>query len=95
MVALKNRGIKLLIVDAEASAATDDLDSITGAFYDGDTIMVRSQSNVRDVTVKHGTGNILLNGSADFVLSGVADSLLLMYNANISSWTQLSGNNVA
>jgi len=94
VVAIQNRGVKLLIVDTEASAATGDLDSITGTFYDGDTLMVRSQSNVRDVTVKHGVGNILLNGSADFVLSGVADSLLLMYNANISSWTQLSGNNV-
>ena len=64
-------------IDTEGAAATDDLATING----GNTfhiVLLQSTSSSRDITVKHGTGNIYLHGSADFVLDNSRDVLVLI-----------------
>jgi hypothetical protein len=81
------------IVDTEAAAAADDLDTISGG-ADGDIIIMRSADSGRDVTVKHAAGNIRLNGTTDKVLSSVTDTLTLMRIGGI--WCQIGyGDNFA
>ena len=59
------------------SGITDDLDTITAA---GDrTLLLLQATATHTITVKHGTGNISLNGAADFALSGYI-TLLLFWN---------------
>lgn len=88
-VTLSDPHTQFLILDTEASAATDDLDTITGAAINGQVITLGSTANARDVVVKHNTGNILLNGAADFTLDGAADSLTLRYSRILSKWSEI------
>lgn len=76
-----------MIVDTEGSAASDDLDTISGG-ADGDLVRLRTASSSRDVTVKHATGNIRLNGAADKALTSVSDTILLERIGGI--WCQIS-----
>jgi len=75
-----------MVVDTEAAAATDDLDTINGG-NDGEFLILRTANNARDVTCKDATGNLLLNG--DFTLSNVRDSIMLIYVDSIG-WIELS-----
>lgn len=83
----------LLRVNTEAAAATDDLDTITGPGIDGQTITLKSTSNSRDVTVKHGTGNIRLAGGADFTLGLIQAKITLQWDAGVSFWCEVSRSN--
>lgn len=76
-------------VDTEGAAATDDLVTINGAGI-RQRLILETVSSTRDVVVKHGTGNIFLNGAADFTLSHVRDKLVLLSNAAGTEWHQLS-----
>lgn len=78
----------VIIVDTEAAAAADDLDTLSGAAVEGAVRTLCSLANTKDTTVKHNTGNIMLNGAADFTLSNTADTLTLRYNARISKWCE-------
>lgn len=77
-------------IDTEGAASSDDLVTINGGTH-GQIIILTSASNTRDPTIKHGTGNIVLNGSVDFTLNSRNDSLMLMYNALLSSplWVEV------
>ena len=78
-------------VDTEAAAATDNLATINGGVT-GLVVTLATVNSSRDVTVKHGTGNILLNSSADFTLTNVADTITLIYNG--ANWVEIGrGNN--
>jgi hypothetical protein len=66
-----------LILDTEAAAATDDLDTISGG-QTGQIMVLQTANSSRDVVVKHGTGNLFLNGRVDFTLTGTRDKLVLM-----------------
>lgn len=78
-----------LTIDTEAAAVTDDLDTITNNYaVDGQTIVVRSSNDARDVVVKHGTGNILLVGAADFTLGTRRCYIELRWNINNSKWME-------
>lgn len=80
-------------VDTESDAATDDLDTITAGSgcVEGSLVALKAENVSRVVTIKHGTGNILLmNG--DFALSTTGRMLLLYYTG--SSFVQLSGGGV-
>ena len=56
-------------VDTESDAATDDLDTIAvGSVPDGAVLYLGQNNASRDVTVKHGTGNIFLQRGGDYTL---------------------------
>lgn len=83
-------------LDTEAAAASDDLDTINGGEA-GAIIILRTTSSSRDVVVRHlggGTGNIRLNGAADFTLVNTSSRLMLMYDDGLSVWVEIGrGNN--
>lgn len=64
-----------LIVDTEASAATDDLDTINGG-QDGQIVVCRTATGSRDVTYKDGVGNLNLAG--DFIATQAAHTITLV-----------------
>ena len=68
------------LIDTEASAATDDLDTIDGTVA-GQSGILQTASNSRDVTLKNGTGNLRIIGGADFTLDRVTDSARWIHNA--------------
>lgn len=82
-----------IIVDTEGGASTDDLVTINGG-RTGTVILLHTAASARDVTVKHGTGNIYLDGQADFTLTSSSDALLL-YRNNAGNWNQIGGGNNA
>jgi hypothetical protein len=79
-------------IDTESDAASDDLDTISGGAT-GDVLILSSADAGRDVTVKHGTGNIQLNAATDKALDNPLDSLVMLYNG--SNWIQLDFTNVS
>jgi hypothetical protein len=95
VINLSNRKVESVVLDTEGSAGTDDLDTINGDLVEGLIVSLRTTSNVRDVTVKHATGNIILTGSVDFTLNAVGDTISLRYNSELSQWAQINGNNIA
>lgn len=72
-------------VDTEASAATDDLDTINGAVL-GMRLILSSVDSARDITLKDGTGNLRLAG--DFTLSANTSTIQLISNGTV--WLELS-----
>lgn len=75
----------LMIVDTEAAAATDDLDTINGG-AEGRILLMRTTNGTRDVTLKHATGNIRLPGSTDFTLNNRRTFVIGYYNAAEAVW---------
>lgn len=73
-------------VDTEASASSDDLDTITAAGEEGELLVLRAAANARTVVLKDGTGNLLLAG--DFSLDHSDDRITLIYTG--SNWAELS-----
>lgn len=78
-------------IDTEAAAATDDLVTINGG-SEGDLLWIRAEDNARDVVVKHGTGNIYLDGRVDRTLNHTRDRLPLI-NRSGNAWHQYPGDN--
>jgi len=73
------------IIDTEADAGTDDLDTINGGSK-GMELVIASVDAARNVVVKDGTGNLLLAG--DFTLADPADTIRLIYNG--ANWQETS-----
>ena len=88
-VTIRSVKITTVQVDTEGGAATDDLATINGG-TNGQIITVNQAANSRDVTVKHGTGNIRLNGAADFAFTTVQQNVTLMYLSAVSQWVEVS-----
>lgn len=76
----------LMLVDTEGGAATDDLDTLNGGMYAGQTVILQAANSTRDVVIKDGTGNIRTNG--DFTLSHSDDTITLVFRGN-STWYEL------
>jgi len=74
-------------VDTQASAATDDLDTISGPVI-GAQVRIRPNSDTRTIVVKNGTGNITL--AADVTLDERWKSIVLQYDGVTSQWTEVS-----
>lgn len=74
-------------VDTEGAVPADDLDTINGG-SGGVVLIIQNTDDARMVTVKHGTGNIYLDGGADKVLDNVRDRLMLIGSG--STWLQLA-----
>lgn len=79
-------------LDTEAAASTDDLDTISGG-SDGMIATLRTTSSSRDVVVRNlggGTGNIQLNGGANYTLANRQSTLTLMYDADTAVWIEIA-----
>lgn len=76
----------LQTVDTEGSAPTDDLDTINGGIK-GRFLVLKQADNVRDVTVKDGTGNLFLDG--DFTFGNTVSTLTLI-NLDGASWAEIA-----
>lgn len=74
-------------VDTESSAASDDLDTISGGAA-GDVLIIQTVSNARVVTVRHNVGNIWLSGQGNVVLDNQRRSLKLVYDSTVSLWVE-------
>jgi hypothetical protein len=89
VVSLRDYAVQYVRIDTEGAAATDDLDTINNG-TDRQTIILQSSSSLRDVVLKSGTGNLVLAGLADFTLTSTADTIMLMYNAALAKWCEVS-----
>jgi hypothetical protein len=79
----------LVYIDTEASAASDDLDTITAiGFADGDKITFRGADSGRVVTVKDNTGNIQLQSDVDFSTAGFEVAITLQLKDSV--WYEVS-----
>tara|TARA_R110000803_G_scaffold16197_6_gene44481 strand:+ start:2125 stop:3885 length:1761 start_codon:yes stop_codon:yes gene_type:complete len=79
----------LIIIDTEAAAGADDLDSISSAgVADGSIVILRGRSDLKIVTVKSGTSNISLEGNVDFATGGTETALTLQLID--STWYEVS-----
>ncbi len=75
------------LIDTEAAAATDDIDTINGGIQD-QIVRFRSVSSARDPTFKNGTGNIVCG--PDRTLSNLADEIAFRYDATAAKWNLIS-----
>ena len=78
------------LLDTEAAAATDDLDTIT-ATAEAWILFVRTVSGARNVVIKHNTGNINCAGGKDITLDNNFDLAVLVYDANLAKWAAFRG----
>jgi hypothetical protein len=76
-----NRNTRIVTLDTEAAAATDDLDTINGGVA-GQTLTLKSAANARDPVIKDGTGNMATLG--DFTIATSAQTITLTHNG--TSW---------
>lgn len=74
------------VIDTESAAATDDLDTITGA--EGDLVILQTTSAARVVTVRHNVGNIFLADGTDRVLNDPRSLLVLVYDSTNARWCE-------
>jgi hypothetical protein len=84
-------------VDTQGDAATDDLDTIGSTDSgDGFILYLRQANDARDVTFKHGTGNIQCPGGVDIVLTDTTQVVTMIYDATLEKWlAQVSPSNAA
>lgn len=75
-------------LDTEADAASDDLDTITAGsgMADGFLLVLRAENTARVVTLKDGTGNLLLGG--DYALSATDRTITLIYDG--TNWREIA-----
>lgn len=75
-------------IDTEGAAASDDLDTITaGTGVEAGALLTLRAANVaRVVTLKDGSGNLLLNG--DYAMSATDRTITLLYDG--TNWRELS-----
>lgn len=76
-------------VDTEASAATDDLDTINSGGTAGEILIIVAAVNSRTVVLKEGTGN--LNIGADCTLNNAEDTWMGI-TTSVDTWLQLACN---
>lgn len=77
-------------VDTESDAAADDLDTVTpGTDIEAGCLLILVPQNFnRVVTIKHGTGNINLDGGVDFVMNSESHRITLHLVG--TDWYELS-----
>lgn len=78
-------------LDTQGAAASDDLDTLTAtSIADGTIVTLRTTSSSRDVVVKHLTGNIRLDGAADYTIANTASTLTLIYDSTLAVWKEMA-----
>lgn len=79
-------------VDTEGAAAADDLDTLTATgLTDGFVLILRAANVAHVVTLKDGTGNLLLNG--DCALSSTDATITLYYDG--TNWREMARSGAA
>jgi hypothetical protein len=73
-------------VETEGAAATDDLDTISGGTT-GDIICLMAYNTAHTVILKHGTGNLALQGARDGVLANNRQMMVLRWDG--TWWSEL------
>ncbi|MCW5213227.1 hypothetical protein VU04_10010, partial [Desulfobulbus sp. TB] len=87
-----------MLIDSEGSIGSDELEFIydgsgkksNNGLISGKVITLALQHSDRHITVKSGTGNILLSDNEDFVLSHISSTLTLVWNSPRNSWIEIS-----
>lgn len=77
-------------IDTEASAATDDLDTINGGLT-GMILVITAANSSRDIVLKDGTGNLKLEG--DCTLDNIEDTITLIYSGASAAWKEIARSN--
>jgi parallel beta-helix repeat protein len=75
----------MVVIDTEAAAAADDLDTLLAGFI-GQTVILRSYNAGRVITVRDGTGNIQTAGGVARVLDNTRDMLTLVWDG--TAWVE-------
>jgi hypothetical protein len=76
-------------IDGEGSAS-DNLDTISGGEA-GWWLVLRNVNDARDITFRHGVGNIYCAGGVNFTLDETNEMALLIYDGNQSVWLAMKG----
>ncbi len=79
-----------MAIDTEASAASDDLDSVTGTSTAGTLLIIKPANGARTVVVKHATGTnkFLLANGLDFAMSSTSHTLVCRHNG--TQWVEVA-----
>ena len=77
------------IITGEGGSA-DALTDINGGVQAGQMLVLQNSSSA-NITVTHGSGKILLDGAANFVLTDPPDTITLMYDG--AKWVGISSSN--
>jgi hypothetical protein len=96
-VSLVTGGVRILRIDTEGAAATDDLDNILGVLPDNQYVYLQSSADGRDITVRDAGvsgGNIQLAGGSPMTLAKRGDSLGLMWKEGVGAWCEISRSTV-
>lgn len=75
----------VMTLDTEASAASDNLDTINGGI-NGAFLIIKTANSSRDIVVRHNVGNIYLSSGVNITLSNTDEYLFLVYNSATSKW---------
>lgn len=78
-------------IDTENNDPSDDLDTLNGG-TEGMFVVFRLENGSRTVTLKHGTGNIIIPGGLDFTMEDANDIVLLIFTN--SNWRVLSSSSL-
>lgn len=92
--AITATGYSQFLVETEAAAASDDLDTINGGI-DGKEIILRTVADARDVVLKHNTGNIYNPALQNITLGKTQDLAKLRYDASLTKWVVMAYQNAA
>jgi hypothetical protein len=96
-VTVTTGGVRMIRLETEALAASDDLDNILGPAQDNSIIYLQTSASTRDVVVRDnavGGGNISLVGAGTFTLGSVSATIGLMWKANVGRWVEVSRANI-
>lgn len=77
-----------LIIDTEAAAASDNLDTINHnpSPVDGTLLIIRAAADARTVVIRNGTGNILTTTAGDISLDDIEDMAMGIWDDTASKW---------
>lgn len=78
-------------IATQAAASLDDLDTVSGLAVTGNVVLLQAASGSQTVRIKHGTGNIVCGGEADFDLDDANKIAVLVYNGSAWSANLFSG----
>jgi len=74
-------------IDTQGDLGTDELDTINGGSL-GMILILTSENDGRDTTLKHATGNLRLSQGNDFILDNINATITLIYNG--TNWLEIS-----